>query len=161
MIHHPWAMLLGAASLVVVLLNLLTNKPLNRHPDAVGMAGAMLAVWFITMWSNALFEPPDSKIINSFIDAGLAAWLALTWATRREAWKLWVLGLLGIQSLAHVEYQTFSTFPGVLNQYGRVLDYTFGAQLVAIGWPGGTCVARLLRDYMRAHRHPHHHVGAR
>jgi hypothetical protein len=156
----PVGLSLGIAAISVVGLNLLTNKPLNRHPDAVGMAGAMLAVWAVSMWADAFLTPPESKFLNPPIDALLAAWTFGMWLTRREKWKLVVIGFLLIQSLAHLVYQTEALADGVLRRYVLILNVTYLGELGAIAWPGGSCAWNHYRERLRSLRRPHSAAGA-
>lgn len=113
------------------------------------------------MFSNAWLSPPDSKLLNPVIDLSLALWVTWAWSTRPRPWKLFLLGMLVLQSLSHVVFWTEPRAPGVLMRYSAGLDFTFLAELMVVSWPGGERAGVWIIRHMRAWDSPSSQVGAR
>lgn len=155
----PLAIALGLSAVAVLVFTMLTNRPHERHPDAVGAALAQVGVWSAAMGSQALLSPPDSMMIGPVVDAMLAVWMAYAWFTHRERWKLVFLAFLGVEALAHVVFQTEYRGEGVLYRYVLVLNLSFLAQLACVATPGAAYVADRIGRALRDYRDQMPHVG--
>ena len=129
--------LLGCVAMGTLALSLATNRPYNKHPDAVLLAWAMMFVWLICTVADTWLTPPESKALNAPLDAALGVWVLLLFVARHDRWKLPLLFLLVLQGVMHFVYQTKPLTPGILWWYTLGLNVTFVAELVCIAWPGG------------------------
>lgn len=152
---------LGCAAAASFAFVMATDRGSVRHPDAVILSAVMVLIWGISMISDGLLAPPESKLLNPVLDAAFAVGAGWAWLTRREGWKIALLVLLAVQSLSHVVYQTEYRQAGVLWSYTLVLNMTFLAELLCIMTPGASNVARWIGGVLRVHRDPHPHLGAR
>lgn len=143
------ATLLGALAGLTLAFVMATNRPYDRHPDAVTLAWAMVGIWVVCTLADILLMPPHSKGLNGPLDAGMGALVVALMIGRRDVWKLPLLALLAVQGVMDFSYQASSSETIVLWWYTFGLNVTFILQLVCIAWPGGRYVVTARRDRRR------------
>ena len=143
---------LGVLSVFALSFTVATDRDHHKTPDAVGVAFAMLIVWAVSMLANAILPEPQSRLLNPVMDAMLAVGVFAATATRFAWWKLMFLGLLAIQVLSHIIYQSeYNRSAGILPRYILTLNVAYLAQLACVCIPGVGYVARLVGDHLRGH----------
>lgn len=147
-----WGLILGLAAGATLAFTMATNRPYSRHLDALILAWLMAGSWFFCAMADTFLSPPHSKALNGPMDAGLGAIVLALMLTRRDWWKVPLLGLLLVQGFLDFTYQANAEQPGVFDWYALWLQVTFAGILLCINVPGGGYVIASLRDFRRRAR---------
>ncbi len=146
----------GALLCIPFALNLLASRDdYKGYVDAVFMAGMLAAIWAFTNGVAAIWDFPSNHQFHPMVDLIALSIVVAAYMTQRQEWKL-ILGFLFLAQLGmHAGFWWSRQYdPGALSgrEYILALNVLWLAQLVCVGWPGGSHVAVRTRDFLRAHR---------
>ena len=144
----PVAISLGAVAALMLAFVMLTDCRVNRQPDALGAALAMVLIWSITMIAGQVLPPPESRLINPVIDLALIVGMTAAFLTRPEGWKALFVAVTMVELAMHAVYQAKYQSPVTEYRYILGLNMAYLVQLACAGFPGARYVARRLGDYL-------------
>lgn len=159
----PWQW--GLLTATPLILNFIAyRKEPERFVDALGISALVAIFWGLTNAVDASLPFPDNKSLHPAIDLLGGAISMFAWWTRREGWKLILVGLFLAQSVLDTAFWlAWLSHPTTATGYNYVLglNVLFLAQLVVLGGPGGAVAARDVLSRLFGHAGLGHHVHPR